>query len=250
MKPRDFQPASSIPPLAAGAIHLWSVDLAPPPDAVTAMRRRLPDAERRRADRFRFDRHRRRFTVRRWRLRQLLGAYRGIEPEEVRFVYGDRDKPALDPELDNSSGPLCFNLSDSGDLAVIAFSHGLELGVDVEILRPMNDARKIAERYFADDERAVLRAVGENRLSEAFFLCWTRKEAYVKAIGEGLAEPLGNFCVSFFPPEPAHFLHIGGSSNEAEAWTLTGFEPTRDAVGALAYRGGPLRVTPLRWAAG
>jgi 4'-phosphopantetheinyl transferase len=249
MKHRDFQPAGSVPSLADGTIHLWSVGLAPPPDAVAAMRRRLPDDERARADRFRFDRHRRRFTVRRWRLRQLLAAYRGVAPEEVRFVLGKRDKPALDPELDDPARPLCFNLSDSGDLAVIALTRGLELGADVEILRPMPDARKLAERYFADEERAVLRSVSDDRLSEAFFTCWTRKEAYIKAIGEGLAEPLANFCVSFFPPEPARFLHVGGSPSEAAAWTLSGFEPAPGAVGALAYRGEPVPVIPLLWAA-
>jgi 4'-phosphopantetheinyl transferase len=249
MQHQDFQPARSVPPLADGTIHLWSVDLALPPNAVATMRRRLPEPERRRADRFRFERHRRRFTVRRWRLRQLLAAYRGLAPEEIRFVYGERDKPALDPDLDDPAAPLSFNLSDSGDLAVFAFSHGLELGVDVEILRPMRDARKLAERFFADGERAVLRTVADDRLSEAFFLCWTRKEAYVKAIGEGLAEPLGNFCVSFFPPEPARFLHIGGSEHEAAAWTLSGFAPAPGAVGALAYRSKPLTVLPYRWTA-
>ncbi len=166
----------------------------------------------------------------------------------MRFVYGDRDKPELAPEDNDASQPLFFNLSDSGDLAVIAFAQDLELGADVEILRPMPDARKLSERYFAEDERAVLRTVGDDRLSEAFFHCWTRKEAYIKAIGKGLAEPLANFCVSFFPPEPAHFLHIGGSCAEAEAWTLTGFEPVSGAVGALAYRGPERRVTPYRWA--
>lgn len=244
----ELWPAADVPRLGRGEIHLWSVDLAPPEGEVAALRLLLSAEERQRADRFHFDRHRRRFTVRRARLRQLVARYlsggpRPMDPLAVRFAYGERGKPSVEVP----GQPLAFNLSDSEDLAVYAFSQDLELGVDVEVLRPMPDALQISERFFADAEREVLRRVAEERLAEAFFCCWTRKEAYIKAIGEGLAEPLKNFCVAFDPPEPARFLHVGGSPEEAAAWTLHHLEPAMGAVGALAYRGPRRDLVCRRW---
>ena len=156
--------------------------------------------------------------------------------ERVELTFGERGKPALAARQNSASEPLHFNLSDSEDLAVYAFSLGSEMGVDVEILRPMPDALNIARSFFAAEEREVLSSVPASGVPQAFFNCWTRKEAYIKAIGEGLSEPLDRFCVTLAPAEPARFLHIGGSSREAEAWSLMHFEPAPDAVGALAFR--------------
>ncbi len=243
----DFRPTTvelchGIPLPGGGEVHLWSVDLAPGDVAVKELQPLLDPEERRRAERFRFDRHRRRFIVRRARLRQLVAGYQGGEPAAVRFAYGERGKPSL-----AGGGELAFNLSDSKDLALYAFARGLELGVDVEVPKPMSDALAISERFFADAEREVLRQVAERRRVEAFFHCWTRKEAYIKAIGEGLAEPLDNFCVTFDPPEPARFLHVGGSAGEAAAWTLHHLVPAPGAVGALAYRGERRELVCRRW---
>ncbi len=246
-RPATVEPHRGLQPPGRGEIHLWSVDLAPGDAEVRRLRTLLDPEERQRADRFRFDRHRRRFTVRRGRLRQLLAGYRGGAPAHIRFAYGERGKPSLAGVPALAGEPLAFNLSDSRDLALYAFAGGLELGVDVEVVRPMEDALGISERFFADAEREVLRRVPADRRDGPFFHCWTRKEAYIKAIGEGLAEPLDNFCVTFEPPEPARFLHVGGSAREAAAWTLQHLVPAPGAVGALAYRGPGRELVCRRW---
>lgn len=244
MSPNHFEPRSlPAPPLLRGEIHIWSVTLAPPASQVAALRRLLLPEEQERVDRYRFDHLKRRGIVRRGRLRQLVGGYAGIDPAAVRFGYGEKGKPFL--EEDPAVGPdaLQFNLSDSEDLAVYAFARGLEIGADVEVLRPMPDADSIAVSFFADAERDVLSTVSAEEKSQAFFNCWTRKEAYIKAIGEGLSEPLDNFCVTLWPTEPCHFLHIGHSTEEAQAWTLTHFVPAAESVGALALRDLGYRVS-------
>jgi len=250
MDVKDFRPASRPDRLGERDVHLWRVDLAPPEERVAPLRSLLEPEEVERSERFRFDVHRRRFIVRRGRLRQLVGAYLGLEPARVRFVYGPKGKPSIEPSQLAAAGleGLELNLSDSADLAVYAFTRGLELGVDVEVLKPMPDALGISESFFATEEREVLREVPEERRSEAFFNCWTRKEAYIKAIGEGLSEPLDRFCVTLAPGDRARFLHIGGSRDEASAWSLLHFVPTPGAVGALAFRDEERPVAPHAWA--
>ena len=243
-RPHDFEPRGlSIPPLERGEIHVWSVTLAPEASRVKALRQILTAEEQERVDRYRFDYLQRRGVVRRGRLRQLVGGYAGLEPTEVRFGYGEKGKPFL--ENDPASGPdqLHFNLSDSEDLAVYAFARGIEIGADVEVLRPMPDAESIAVSFFAAAERDVLHEVSAEEKAQAFFNCWTRKEAYIKAIGEGLSEPLDNFCVTLWPTLPCHFLHIGQCTEEAKAWTLTHFVPAPESVGALAVRHLEYRVS-------
>lgn len=238
-----FLPTSLDPPaLAPGEVHLWSVDLAPEASRVRELRALLDEEEKARVDRYKFDYLQRRGTVRRGRLRQLVAAYADLEPAAVRFAYGEKGKPVLADSCQPSpESALQFNLSDSQDLAVYAFTRGLEIGADVEVLRPMPDADSIAKSFFADTERAALLEVSAEQKAEAFFHCWTRKEAYIKAIGEGLSEPLDRFSVSLYPALPCRFQEIGGSCDEAAAWTLTHFVPAPESVGALAYRETPAR---------
>ncbi len=223
-------------------VHLWSVDLHPAEDKVAALRRLLTPEEIQRSERFKFDRHRRRFIVRRGALRRLVGAYLDQDPAAVSFAEGEKGKPFV-PQSGTPADVLHFNLTDSKDLAIYAFTRGAELGVDVEILRPMPDALDIAEHFFAADEREDLRRVPEADRADAFFNCWTRKEAYIKAIGEGLSEPLDRFCVTLTPGQPARFVHLGGDPQRAADWTLYHMLPEPGAVGALALEGGGWQVT-------
>ncbi len=224
-------------------VHLWSVDLYPSADKVAAFRQLLTPEEIQRSERFKFDRHRRRFIVRRGALRRLVGAYLDQDPTVVQFAEGDKGKPFV-PQADTPAAEtLHFNLTDSKDLAIYAFTRGAELGVDVEVLRPMPDALDISEHFFAAEERDDLRRVAEADRAVAFFNCWTRKEAYIKAIGEGLSEPLDRFCVSLIPEQPARFIHLGGDPQRAADWTLYHMLPEAGAVGALALEGGGWQVT-------
>ncbi len=241
----DFRPAA--PGAAPGwrEVHLWSVDLKPSPERVEELRRLLTGDEVARADRFHFDRHRRRFIVRRGVLRLLMGRYLERPPPALRFAEGEKGKPFV-PQQAAAEERLHFNLSDSKDLALYAVTRGSELGVDVEVLRPMPDALAIAERFFSAEERDRLRRVPPEARARAFFNCWTRKEAYIKAIGEGLSEPLDRFSVTLLLDEPARFVHLGGDRERARGWTLHHLVPEAGAVGALALEGAGWRVTACR----
>jgi 4'-phosphopantetheinyl transferase len=143
--------------LGPGEIHVWSIRLDPPAATVERLERLLAPDERERAGRFRFEKHRRQYTVGRGALRTLLAAYAGGRPEAIRFRYGHRGKPFLEPPLD--AGGLQFNLSNSDELALVGFVIGPEIGVDVEYLRPMPDCEQISERFFSESERQVLRGI-------------------------------------------------------------------------------------------
>jgi 4'-phosphopantetheinyl transferase len=215
--------------LPPGEIHVWSVRLDPPADVVEILGRPLSDDEWARANRFRFDRHRRQYVVGRGALRTLLAAYLGTRPEQVTFSYGPRGKPFLAPQQD-----LYFNLSNSDEMALVAFVLGREIGADIEYLKPMPDCEQIAERFFSESERVVLRGIPAERKEEAFFNCWTRKEAYLKAVGEGLAAPLDSFDVTLAPGEPPRMLTLKGDAEAAAKWLFEHLRPAPDYIGAIA----------------
>ena len=202
-------------------------------------RRLLSDDERARADRFRFDQHRRQYTVGRGALRTLLASYLGTRPELIRFSYGPRGKPFLDPALAAGVDGLQFNLSNSSEMALVGFVRGTEIGVDIEYLKPMPDCEQISERFFSASEREVLRKLPQAVKEEGFFNCWTRKEAYLKAVGEGLAAPLDSFDVTLAPGDPPRMLTLEGDAERASRWYLQCFRPADQYIGALAIEGGP-----------
>jgi 4'-phosphopantetheinyl transferase len=230
------RPVGSGLELGPGEIHIWAVRLDPPPERVERLGRLLQPDEHQRANRFRFDQHRRQYVVGRGALRTLLGAYLEVRPEDVRFSYGPRGKPFLAPPLD--AGRLFFNLSNSNELALVGFLRGVEIGVDVEHLRPMPDCEQIAERFFSESERAVLRGIPRPVKEEAFFNCWTRKEAYLKAVGEGLAAPLDSFAVTLAPGEPPRMLTLEGDAGRAARWFFHHLRPAEGYLGAVAVEGG------------
>jgi len=249
---RFAAPPGELAPPAPGAIHVWSVPLDPPAERVAACRRLLSPDEVARADRFRFDRHRRRYAVGRGVLRTLLGRYLGADPAAVVFCYGGNDKPYLADGTASRRGPaLWFNLSNSEELAVVAFATSAELGVDVEALRPMPDALAIAERFFSAAEREALAAAPAAERDRAFFRCWTRKEAYLKAVGTGITVRLDAFDVTLGPAEPARMLALDGDPERAAAWRLHHLEPAPGYLGALAApppsAGDDWRLAGWRW---
>jgi 4'-phosphopantetheinyl transferase len=226
--------------LQAGEIHVWSVPLDPPPAEVERLGRFLAEDEWARANRFRFEKHRRQYVVGRGALRVLLGAYLGTRPEAVRFRYGPRGKPFLEPPLD--AGGLQFNLSNSDEMALVGFVKGPEIGVDIEFLKPMPDCEQISERFFSESERKVLRGIPGRAKEETFFNCWTRKEAYLKAVGEGLAAPLDSFDVTLAPGDPPRMLTLEGDPERAARWFFHHLVPAEMYVGAVAIEGGAREV--------
>lgn len=167
-------------------VHSWCVTLDVPPEASARLYSTLSPDERNRSARFRFARDRQRFITARGVLRGLLGRYLGTRPDQIRFTYNAFGKPELSAEFGSR---LRFNLSHSGDLALIAITTDAAIGVDLERIRPQPDYGAIARSVFSAAEVDQLNSLPSHLYAQAFFNCWTRKEAYVKARGEGLAMP-------------------------------------------------------------
>ena len=217
-------PPSSLS-LSSGEVHVWRHRLEQPPDFQENYLRTLAEDERTRASRFHFDKHRRHFVAARGFLRVLLARYLGTTPEEVRFAYGQYGKPVLTAEYRASS--LRFNASHSGEWAVYAFVQDHEVGIDVEHIKEDFETEGIAERFFSALEVEKLNALAEEEKPAAFFRCWTRKEAYIKAIGSGLSHPLDSFDVTLAPGEAA-------AISRAEGWSLFDLDVAPGYAGALA----------------
>jgi 4'-phosphopantetheinyl transferase len=191
----------------------------------------LHDEERRRADRFHFAVDRDRFLVGRAALRALLAQQIGRAPDAIAYETAPHGKPALARNLANG---LHFNMAHSRGLALIALTRAAEVGVDVEAMSEMPDLLAVATRFFAPAEVAIVRAMAGQERIEAFFTCWTRKEAYIKALGTGLSHPLDRFVVALHPQEPSRLLDTGDDAMPASRWTLTDLRPATGFVGALA----------------
>ena len=220
--------------LENGAIEVVVTRLDLEPEAVRASAALLSDAERQRATRLVFDRDRRRFIVARAWLRRLLAVRLGVPPESVELGYGAHGKPLLARYC--ASSDLRFNVSHAEDAAVYAFSEGREIGIDVESVRMIPDADDIAERFFSPRENEAYLALDPSDRPLGFFNCWTRKEAFVKAFGDGLCHPLNRFDVSLAPGEPAKILRVEDMPGDQCGWALHDFFPGPGLIGAIVVQ--------------
>ena len=200
-------------------------------EEIRTLWRLLSDTEQQRANRFAFDRDRNRFIVARARLRELLATRLNVLPEAVELTYGVHGKPALARRFEDSD--LRFNVSHSEDVAVYAFSLGREIGIDIEVVRQIPDADDIAARFFSQRENEAYLALDPSDRPLGFFCCWTRKEAFIKAIGDGLYYPLDSFDVSLAPSEPAEILRIKDMPGSESGWCLNSFSPFPDLIAAV-----------------
>lgn len=191
--------------MSPGGVRVVHVSLDVKEPRLRELRAWLSEAERARAERFVFELHRRRFVAARGMLREALAAELRVEPAAVGFEYGPRGKPRL---LHSGDPELGFNVSHAQDRAVFAIARGLELGVDIEAVRDGIDHAAIARRFFSASERAVLLALPESQRAPAFFRIWTRKEAYIKLLGGGLAIPLDSFDVTLDTHEPVELRSL------------------------------------------
>ena len=171
----------------------------------------------------------------RGRLRQLLGRELGARPAEIQFDYGIHGKPSLGGPF--ATAPVSFNVSHSADLALIGITAGVDIGVDVEALRTLVDEEQLARRYFSTAEFAEYQSVDTADRQRAFFCCWTRKEALVKALGQGLSYPLDAFDVSVNPAQKARLCRLNQLTGEASGWCLTALFPASGFAAAVAVRG-------------
>lgn len=226
-------------------IHLWRADLNLPDRSIQELSRIISTAERMRAERFHFERDRRKFAIGVGILRRILSHYVGVEPKELRFIHGKGGKPMLDGVSANRY--IHFNMSHSEDLALYGFTRDREIGVDIEFVRDIPEMDDIAEQFFSKKENEVFRSLPERKKKEAFFGCWTRKEAFIKAIGDGLYHPLDNFDVGLKPGESAKLVGMGGDSKRASRWLIQDLKPAPGFIGAFAVEGRDWRLHYWQW---
>lgn len=226
-------------------VHVWRTSLDRPPEEVETFRRLLSADEIHRAERLVFPEHRRRFIVARGSLRSILARYLAVAPAAIRFEYGAHGKPQLDTSHELAH-PLHFNLAHSGELALFAVTGLGAIGIDVEKIRPDYPSAKIAGRYFSAGEIEALGKLAPQEYAGAFFRCWTRKEAFIKATGRGLTLPLDQLDVTLDPGEAAALLRTAWDPGEAAHWSLHELEAGSGFTAALAVRGHGYRVH--RWA--
>ena len=223
------------PPTASvltGEVHLWRLPLKPAIGEVSRLWEFLSGDEQTRANRYKIERIRRRFIAARGQLRVVLSKYLATTPERIEFRYESLGKPHLASPWSKTG--LQFNLSDSHEMALCGITVGNELGTDVERIRAVSNFSELALRYFAGSEIAQLERLGFQERLLGFFNCWTRKEAYLKAVGSGLSFPLNQLEVTVLPGEPARLLKLNGSSQEALGWHMVEVAPMPGYVAAMA----------------
>ena len=225
-------------------VHVWQTNLDLAAYGFAQLRQILSWDERARADRFHFEIDRRRGIIGRGYLRLLLGQILDLPANEVRLEYDEFGKPGLIP---GQGRRLEFNVSHSGELILIAIATGRAVGVDVERIRTDLDPDSIAAQFFSASERKILAALPGPARCRAFFACWTRKEAYLKAKGVGLSLPLDQFDVSFLPDEEPQLLATRPDPAEALNWKLQALDVAADYAAALAAAGSNWKLKCWNW---
>jgi len=216
-------------------VHLWHADLNSFSDSLLADV--ISGDEISRAERLHFVKDKKHFIVARALLRKLLAAYLGADPRLLTLAYGDMGKPFLAAGDQSSQRRISFNLAHSAGRALFAFTQGREVGVDLEYIRNETAGDNIANRFFSAGEIAAIHALPLDQRKEAFFNCWTRKEAYIKARGEGFSIPLDSFEVSVAPEERAGLLRNHVDEGEVGRWEMHSVNVTPGYVGALVVEG-------------
>jgi len=217
----NFESQASLDTLSNGEVQVWTSCRDIEQAELDDLKGLLASDELARAARFRFPEDRSRFITSRGVLRRMLGNYLRLDPRNLRFRYSEKGKPALDLDSD---ADLHFNVAHSDQAIVWAFTHSRRVGVDVEKISFDFAISEIAEHFFSQVERAALRSLPISQQHEAFFRCWARKEAYLKATGDGLSLPLGQFDVTLSPSQPALLLDTRPDHSEAERWILQSLE--------------------------
>ncbi len=231
--------------LAEDEVHVWKAVLEVPINTRSALQQVLSSAESAQVAKFYFERDRQHWIVAHGILRTLLGMYLQIAPTEIQFVTNEYGKPSI--VAPPQGVHLHFNLAHSGGLALYAFSMNREVGVDVEYMRSGIDHMELAKHFFSPYENEQLRTVSSDLQEEAFFSCWSRKEAYIKARGKGLSLPLDQFDVSLIPGKPASLLASREDAEAATRWSLQALYPGPKYAGALVVEGASWHLSCWLW---
>jgi 4'-phosphopantetheinyl transferase len=238
-----WQPRPAQLLLGADEVHVWRAPLDSNDPGLARLAGTLVGDEQERARRYYFEKDRRHFIAGRGLLREILGSYLGWDPARLGFTYGAHGKPSLA----EPASPLCFNVSHSAGLLLVALAWGRQVGVDVERINEELRHAEIAERFFSAHERAALAALPPALREQAFFACWTRKEAYIKARGRGLSIPLASFDVALAPGLPVALLASRDDPRQEGRWSLMELAPGPGYAGALAVEGKGWRLWCGQW---
>jgi 4'-phosphopantetheinyl transferase len=220
--------------LGAHEVHVWRQALDISARGAARLRAVLSTDEISRANAFRFEVDCNRFAVARGYLRTILSLYLLTDPAKIEFTYSTYGKPSI---VAPNASEVCFNLAHSAALAVYAVTRNRDIGVDLEMVCSDFDRTEIAERFFASNEAAHLRSLPDAEQERAFFMCWTRKEALLKAKGVGLSQPLNEFQVIGELEESTGFLKTRGDTNEFAGWSMKTIDLRSDYVAAIAVKG-------------
>jgi len=236
-------PNKNTPRIEPAAVHVYDIDLSRHYDEIESLRDVLSEHERSRAARFVTERLQHDYIVSHGATRLVLSRYVESAPDRLSFVQGEHGKPALDP---CHSSSVRFNLSHSGNKCLIAVTNAREVGVDVEKLRALEDWLEIAKRFFSSRETEQLMLLPEALRRDGFFATWSRKEAYIKAIGMGLALELGSFAVEADPRAQARLVWTRDDAEEPAHWEMRTLQVEAGYHAAVAVRG-PIEVAARRY---
>lgn len=240
----DWSPAVETMRLDPGHVHLWAVVLEEFVDEVLKFRDLLSPVEQTAAQKFRFDKDRNRYVIRHGILRLIMSRYLRQPPSEIEFQLGAYGKPEL--RGNGACIPLFFNTSHSADIAVCAITSACPIGVDVESMREIPEIEAVAHRFFLSGETRTLMDLPADSRVQAFYACWTRKEALLKATGKGIAEDLAKVEVTLAPQDEPRVVCVSGDPGAHEQWRLQPFSPALGYVGCLAYRNSVLALNSWR----
>jgi len=233
-----WNPAPAMPRVDSDEVHVWRAALDLSIAHVESLEQTLAADERVRAERFHFQKDRTHFIVARGFLRAILGRYLNRDPRVLRFCYNLYGKPSLSQESGGDATPS-FNVTHAGGMVLYAVTRNRAIGIDLENIHVDVECESIAEHFFSPRERRMLRAIPSAMRLEAFFRCWTRKEAYIKARGMGVSLALDQFDVSVSPREPAALLETREEGQDSSRWSLHDLPVGGGYVAALAVEGDP-----------
>ena len=225
---------------AENEVHVWTMLVSEYSNSLSDLQCLLSAEESRAAARFVHAADRVRYIVSHGLLRRLLGGYLSLSPAGLRFVAGEFGKPAL--VLQNGQPPLCFNMAHSGEVIVYGVTLGRQVGVDVEVIRSSFDVMDLARGQFSQFEIEALEAASAPERVEAFFRCWARKEAYLKARGVGLGYPLNHFAVSIGLADPPVLRWVKDQPDAGKEWSMFHLHPPIGYAGAAVVEGRPINL--------
>ncbi|WP_298553733.1 4'-phosphopantetheinyl transferase superfamily protein [uncultured Algibacter sp.] len=218
--------------LAVNQVHVWCISFDISENEINYLKSFLTDDEIIKASKFRFEKDKNCSIITRGALRLLSGKYLKTNPKDIIFKYGQFGKPDYRMKTN-----LKFNVSHSGNKAVIGFVLNNDIGVDIEDIKTNFEILDIAKNYFSNIEIKALKKLPKNLHAKGFYRCWTRKESFIKAKAKGLSFPLDSFSVSIESDDKAELLETKWDDNEKDLWKLFSFSQIENYVGAVSIKG-------------